>query len=133
MKNLTAQLRMASLLSLVLLACTAAYGQLTPSADSYTNAADPTTNYGAKTLLNVESSQTTYIQFNLSSIPSGYTGADITQATLKLYVNTVTAAGSFNAVSYTHLDVYKRQAICRSNGTTEASGPRTSIFEETKT
>jgi hypothetical protein len=96
MKNLATHLRMASLLTLVLLACTAAYGQLTPSADSYTNAADPTTNYGAKTLLDVESSQTTYIHFNLASIPSSYTGADITQATLKLYVNTVTAAGSFN-------------------------------------
>src|SRR5208337_4710308 len=37
-----------------------------------------------------------YIQFNLSSIPAGYTGADITKATLKLYVNVVTTAGSFN-------------------------------------
>jgi hypothetical protein len=72
------------------------HAQLTPSGDSYTSSADPTTNYGAKTLLDVENSQTTYIQFNLSSIPSGYTGADITQATLKLYVNAVTAAGSFN-------------------------------------
>jgi hypothetical protein len=74
-----------------------AYGQLTPTGDAYTNTADPTTNYGAKTLLDVESaSQTTYIQFNLSSIPSSYTGADVTQATLKLYVNAVTTAGSFN-------------------------------------
>ena len=40
--------------------------------------------------------QTAYIQFNLSSIPAGYTGADITKATLKLYVNAVTTAGSFN-------------------------------------
>jgi hypothetical protein len=28
---------------------TAAYGQITPSADSYTITVDPTTNYGAKT------------------------------------------------------------------------------------
>src|SRR5208337_2815667 len=96
MKNLTLQLRLASLLSLILLACTAAYGQLTPSGDSYTNTATPTTNYGAKTVLDVESSQTTFIQFNLSSIPSAYTSADITKATLKLYVNAVTTAGSFN-------------------------------------
>jgi hypothetical protein len=99
MKNLITQLRLASLLSLILLACTAAYGQLTPSADSYTNTAAPTTNYGAKTVLDVESaSQTTYIQFNLSSIPSGYTSADITQATLKIYVNAVSAPGSLNVV-----------------------------------
>jgi hypothetical protein len=84
-------------LMLVLLVATVAHAQLTPIGDAYTNTADPTTNYGAKTLLDVESaSQTTYIQFNLSSIPSGYTGADITKATLKLYVNAVTKAGSFN-------------------------------------
>src|SRR5271167_1126898 len=84
-------------LMLALLVATVAHAQLTPSGDSYTNTADPTTNYGAKTVLDVESaSQTTYIQFNLSSIPSGYTGADITKATLKLYVNAVTKAGSFN-------------------------------------
>jgi len=96
MKNPTLHLRLASLLSLILLACTAAYGQLTPSGDAYTNTAAMTTNYGAKTLLDVESSQTTFIQFDLSSIPSGYTSADITKATLKLYVNAVTTAGSFN-------------------------------------
>src|SRR6202041_1017333 len=97
MKNLTKPMRVASLLSLLLVAVTAVYGQLTPSGDSYTNTASPTTNYGAKTLLDVESaSQTTYIQFDLSSIPSGYTGANITKATLKLYVNSVTKAGSFN-------------------------------------
>jgi len=84
-------------LMLVLLAATVMHAQLTPSGDAYTNTADPTTNYGAKTLLDVESaSQTSYIQFNLSSIPGGYTSADITKATLKLYVNTVTKAGSFN-------------------------------------
>jgi hypothetical protein len=84
-------------LMLVLLAATVAHAQLTPSGGSYTNSADSTTNYDAKPLLDVESaSQTTYIKFNLSSIPSGYTGADITQATLKLYADAVTKAGSFH-------------------------------------
>src|SRR3984885_6334929 len=97
MKHLTAQLRLISLLSLILCAWTAAYSQITPSADSYTVTGDPTTNYGAKTLLDVESpTQTTYIQFNLSSIPSTYTSNDITKATLKLYVFSVTTPGSFN-------------------------------------
>jgi hypothetical protein len=74
-----------------------AYAQLTPSADSYTNTATPTTNFGAKTLLDVESaSQTAYIRFDLSSIPADYGSANITKATLKLYVNSVTTAGSFN-------------------------------------
>jgi hypothetical protein len=79
---------------LVLLAALTSPAQITPSQDAYTNTADPTTNYGAKTLLDVDAaSQITYIQFNLASIPSG---ANISQATLKLYVNSVSTAGSFN-------------------------------------
>ncbi len=74
-----------------------AYGQITPSADAYINSAAPAMNYGANVLLNVNgATQSAYIQFNLASIPSTYTSADITQATLKLYVNTVATAGSFN-------------------------------------
>jgi hypothetical protein len=73
---------------------TVAHAQLTPLGDSYINTASPTTNYGSKTLLDVDgASQTTYIQFNLGSIPAT---ASVSQATLKLYVNSVTTAGSFN-------------------------------------
>ena len=96
MRNLNI-LRFAALLSLTLLAWTAAHGQLTPSADSYTSTASPTTNYGAAVTLNVKSaSQTAYIQFDLSAIPIGYTGANVAQASLKLYVNAVATPGSFN-------------------------------------
>ncbi len=95
MKNLKIQLVVLLLSTLCLL--TAAYGQLTPSSDAYTNTADPTTNYGAKTLLDIESaSQTTYVQFDLSAIPAGYNSANITKASLRLYVNAVAKAGSFN-------------------------------------
>jgi hypothetical protein len=74
-----------------------ARAQFTPSADAYTNTASPSTNYGAQKLLNVDNpSETTYIQFDLSSIPEGYTSSNIAKATLKLYVNTVVTAGSFN-------------------------------------
>ena len=74
-----------------------AHAQITPSGDAYTTTASPTKNFGTSTLLDVESaSQNTYIQFDLSSLPSGYTGANISKATLKLYVNAVTTAGSFN-------------------------------------
>jgi hypothetical protein len=72
----------------------AAKAQITPSADSFTNTSDSTTNYGANVLLNVNgATEISYIQFNLSSIPGG---ATVSQATLKLYVNAVTKAGSFN-------------------------------------
>lgn len=81
-------------------ALTTASAQITPSADAYTNSADLSTNYGTAVTLGVVNSatsiQTTYIQFDLSSIPAGYTSANIAKATLKLYVNAVTTAGSFN-------------------------------------
>jgi len=75
----------------------AAFGQITPSQDAYTNTGTPTTEYGTKPVLNVESgSQITYIQFDLSSIPPGYSGANVAKASLKFYVDSVTTAGSFN-------------------------------------
>ncbi|HEV2401932.1 MAG TPA: DNRLRE domain-containing protein [Candidatus Sulfotelmatobacter sp.] len=79
---------------LLLLTSLIAQAQITPSGDAYTNSATPTTNFGAKTLLDVDAaSQISYMQFDLGSIPSG---SSITQATLKLYVNTVSKTGSFN-------------------------------------
>jgi len=87
----------AALLMLLLFTATVTYAQLTPISDSYTNTASPTKNFGTAATLNVESaSQTAYIQFDFSSIPAGYTGANVAQASLKLYVNTVGTAGSFN-------------------------------------
>ena len=84
----------ATLACLIVLACTATYAQITPSQDAYTNTANPTTNYGANVLLDVNGAmQIAYIQFNLASIPSG---SSVSQATLKLYANAVTKAGSFN-------------------------------------
>src|SRR5580698_3301057 len=84
----------ALVLFLSVLAGSTAYAQITPLGDSFTNTAGPTTNYGTQTLLYVDGAQAiTYIQFDLASIP---TTASISQATLKLYVNSVTTPGSFN-------------------------------------
>jgi len=97
MKNLKRQLQLTILSLSTLCLLTGTDGQITPSGDAYTNTADPTTNYGAKPLLDVESaSQNAYVQFDLSSLPANYTSVNITKETLKLYVNTVTTAGSFN-------------------------------------
>lgn len=95
MANLKARL---VVLVLSVLGClSGAYAQITPSGDAYTNAGASTTNYGANALLDVVGgSQITYIQFNLSSIPSAYTSINVEKATLKLYVNAVTTAGNFN-------------------------------------
>jgi hypothetical protein len=87
-------LRFALRLVAGLFVCAAAYGQITPSADSYTSTASSTTNYGANTLLAVDgTAAVTYVEFNLASVPAT---ASISQATLKLYVNSVTTPGSFN-------------------------------------
>lgn len=114
-------LAVAALGLLILLRSGLSFGQITPSDDSYTNTVDSTTNYGSKTLLDVDAAtQITYIQFPLSSIPSG---ASVSQATLKLYVNSVTTAGSFN-VDYVN-SAWSESKIDSSNapplGTTVAS------------
>jgi len=100
MKNLKYSLQYYALLLLILWARLSAFAQITPSQDSYTNTAKPTVVYGAATTLGVASStasiQTAYIQFDLSSVPSGHTGANVAKATLRLYVNGVASAGSFN-------------------------------------
>jgi hypothetical protein len=91
---LTALLRLVSLPGLFLLFWTSAHAQVTPSQDSFTNTSAATTNYGANVLLDVDGAkEITYIQFDLASIPPG---ASVSQATLKLYVNAVMTAGSFN-------------------------------------
>jgi hypothetical protein len=92
MQNSKTKLSILSLCTMCLLS--GAYAQITPSADAYTNTAAASTNYGANVLLNVDgATETTYIQFNLASIPAS---ASVSEATLKLYVNSVTTAGTFN-------------------------------------
>ena len=74
-----------------------ALAQITPSDDSYTLTTTPTVNFGAKTTLEVESAGApTFVRFDLSGIPPSVTGAMVAKATLKIYVSTVTTAGSFN-------------------------------------
>ena len=64
-----------SLLCVTVLAAAAA-GQITPSDDSYTLTSTPTVNFGAKTLLEVESAgATTFVRFDLSGIPPTVTAS----------------------------------------------------------
>jgi TGF-beta propeptide len=94
MKNAKLQFLPALTLLLCLFTWVGAYGQITPSQDAFTNTAAASTNYGANVLLNVNGAkEIAYIQFNLASIPAS---ASVSKATLKLYVNAVTTAGSVN-------------------------------------
>jgi len=69
-KHHASALTRAGLVLFILLLSAVIHAQITPLGDSYTNSAAPTTNYGAKTLLDVDgATQITYIQFNLA--PSG--------------------------------------------------------------
>jgi len=74
-----------------------ASAQITPSDDAYTLTTSPTTNFGGAPTLNVRSAgASTYVRFDLSSIPPTVTGAMVARATLKMYVSTVAIAGSFD-------------------------------------
>src|SRR5262245_33783225 len=77
-----------------------AFAQITPSQDSYTSTAASTTNFGTAVTLGVVSSassiQTTYIQFDLSSVPTGYTSPNVAKPTLKRYVAGGAESGRLN-------------------------------------
>ena len=91
-KNCTILLVVVAILFVV-----AGHAQITPSDDAYVNSASPTTNYGTAATLNLASpTQTPYIRFDFSAVPPSYTGSQVAKATLKLFVNSVTTAGSFN-------------------------------------
>jgi trimeric autotransporter adhesin len=88
------------LLSLCFFVClfsALAYSQATPpSGDTMSYSGSPTENYGSYTSLFVQTGSVisnSYIQFNLATVP---TGSTVTKATLRLFVNTVTTAGSFD-------------------------------------
>ena len=67
--------------------------QAPPSADTFTLNATPKTNYGPSPLLAVTNGGSAFIQFNLSGVPAN---ATVSKATLRLYVDAVTGAGTFD-------------------------------------
>jgi TGF-beta propeptide/Collagen triple helix repeat (20 copies) len=69
-----------------------------PAADTYDSSKSTSTNYGTQTSLDLANGESSYIQFNLSTLPAG---ATVGKATLRLYVNSVTTAGSFDAYQVT--------------------------------
>ena len=81
---------------LVFLPKSPAWAQLPPTADAYVNETN-STNYGTTNSLIVSNpNYEAFIQFDLSGLPSGTTGASVGKATLVLYASAVTAAGSFD-------------------------------------
>jgi hypothetical protein len=62
--------------------------------DASVNSAHPSVNYGALSNLYVASGNTAFLQFDLSTLPTGTTSAQISRATLTVFVNRVNTAGA---------------------------------------
>lgn len=62
--------------------------------DASVNSAHPSVNYGALSNLYVASGNTAFLQFDLSTLPTGTTSAQVSRATLTVFVNRVNTAGS---------------------------------------
>ena len=60
--------------------------------DTYISTAHPSVNFSGQSKLFVNSSSTTLIEFDLSSLPLGTTASQIGAASLKLYVNRINNA-----------------------------------------
>ena len=69
--------------------------------DAYTSASASSTNFGFRDTLAVSSDAKTFIRFDLSLLPSGICGSNVQKASLKLYVNNVAAAGTFDVKQLT--------------------------------
>jgi hypothetical protein len=67
--------------------------QATLVADAHVNSAMPAVNSGSISNLNVGGGYTSFLEFDLSMLPSGTTSAKVSRAVLRLYVNRVDTAG----------------------------------------
>ena len=111
---------------LICMSATIALAQITPSDDAYTLTSSPTVNFGAKNTLEVESAgATAFVRFDLSGIPTTVTGSMVAKATLKVYVSSVTTAGSFNVDMVT--SSWKESTITANNSPTLGSALASSI------
>lgn len=98
-----------------LLACTVSSSSAQsapPSADTFATSAYPTVTHGSSPVLAVGSGATSYVQFNLSTLPPG---VSVSKATLRLYVDGVYKPGSF--------DVYELDTAWSENTLTYSTAP----------
>lgn len=88
-------------LRLVLCLCVLSFGlpqasalDVTLSSDASVNSAHASVNYGALSNLYVGNGNTAFLQFDLRTLPAGTTSAQVSHATLTVFVNRVNAAGA---------------------------------------
>jgi hypothetical protein len=77
----------------VMVAMPALAVEATLVADAHVNSARPSVNSGAISNLNVGGGYTALLQFDLSTLPTGTTAAQVSRATLRLYCNRMDTAG----------------------------------------
>lgn len=65
----------------------------------YTSGPKSTKTYGKKDTLELSSTKSTVVQFELSALPSGTSSNDVVRANLWLHVDKVTASGSFEVLA----------------------------------
>jgi hypothetical protein len=80
-------------LLLVTLVVQPLFAQVPPSADTFVSSSTPKTNYGPAIALVVGQGSTSYVRFNIAGVPAG---SSISKATLRLYVDAVAKAGTFD-------------------------------------
>jgi hypothetical protein len=87
-------LRYVCLASLFALISSLSPGQTAPpSADTFVSSAVPNHTFGNSTILAVQPGVTSYLRFNLATLPAGTT---VNKGTLRLYVDGVTKSGTFD-------------------------------------
>src|SRR5260370_14329945 len=85
------------------------------TADAFVSTDAPSSNFGALPTLRVGGGSTTFMKFDLSTLPPGTTSASIASAQLIVYVNRVGVAG--------HVDLHKSLVHwTRSGATSPSSG-----------
>jgi Collagen triple helix repeat (20 copies) len=83
-----------AVLSALALTATASATQATLVGDASVSTARPTTNFGSLANLYVGNGNATFLQFDLTTLPTGTLSSQIARATLTVFVNRVNAAGS---------------------------------------
>lgn len=100
--------------------------------DAYTQTNTPNQNFDPNANLRVGSGINSYLKFDLSTLPAGTTGNNVAKVTLRLWVNTVTTAGSFDIRRVT--STWDEATITANSsptlGSTDVSGASVSTLDD---
>ncbi|HET9304817.1 MAG TPA: DNRLRE domain-containing protein [Candidatus Sulfotelmatobacter sp.] len=86
-----------STVTLLTLLSGVASSQIPATDDSYTASSSPTSSYGTQpSLLVISPGVNSYIRFDLTALPLGLTSSNVSKATVRLNINSVTTSGTFD-------------------------------------